>query len=494
MTELPARQGLDATSQDTPHIAIVGGGIAGMSAAYYLQRAAHAAGLEVRTTLIERDVRLGGKIVTERLGEGGQFVVEGGPDSFVAQKPWAVELARELGLGDELIGSNPLPRTTCVLHRGRPHPLPEGTQLIVPTRLLPFARTPLLSPLGKLRVALDLVIPPRAADGDESLAEFIRRRMGAEALDRLAEPLLAGIHNADCERQSLLATFPRFRDMERRHGGLIRGALAARRERERRSSPQSPLAAAPFVTLRGGVGALVEALAPRLEGDVITGCGVRRLEHDPTAARAYRLHLDDGRAIEADAVVMAAPASVAAGLVAPFQPELAAALRAIRFVSTATISLAYPREAIRRPLDGYGVVIPRRERRRINALTVSSDKFRHRAPEGYALVRAFVGGSRTPEALELDDEGLVALARDELRQILGVEGEPVLARVYRWLNANPQYEVGHLERVDRLEALCPPGLHLAGCAYRGVGIPDCVRQGREAAERALALVMGRAAV
>jgi oxygen-dependent protoporphyrinogen oxidase len=490
---------------DAPHIVIVGGGITGLSAAYALQCAARDAGAPVRTTLVERDARLGGKLLTERVETGGgTFVVEGGPDSFLAQKPWAIELARELGLGDELMASNAMPRTTYVLHRGRPRPLPEGTMLIVPTKFMPFALSPLFSPLGKLRMALDLLIPPRRDGADETLAAFIRRRLGREALERLAEPLLAGIHSAECERQSLLATFPRLRELEARHGGLIRGMLAARRTSDQRPTTndqrptavgedgdrssfvvrRSSLAHSPFVTLRGGVQALVDALVARLEGTALTGRGVAALEHDPAAARPYRLRLDDGAALDADAVVLATPAYAAAALLAAFAPALAEALRAIRYVSTGTVTLAYRRADVGNPLDGYGVVIPRGEGRRVNAVTLSSQKFDHRAPADHLLARLFVGGSRTPESLALEDGALTALARDELRAILGIAAEPLFARVYHWQDANPQYDVGHLERVAALEALCPQGLYLAGSAYGGVGIPDCVRQGREAGVRA----------
>ncbi|MEN9934287.1 MAG: hypothetical protein RLZZ387_866, partial [Chloroflexota bacterium] len=447
----------------------------------------------------ERDARLGGKIVTEKVD--GVFVVEGGPDSFVAQKPQAIELARELGLGADLMASNSMPRTTYVLHRGRPKPLPEGTVLIVPTKFMPFALSPLISPLGKLRMALDLVIPARQDTDDETLADFIRRRLGREALDKLAEPLMAGIHSADCERQSVMATFPRFREMERKYGGLIRGMLAGRRKPKSQPSAagaapksgQPSFAGSPFVTLRRGVQSLVDALVARLDGEVLTGRGVTELLHEPTAERPYRVQLDDGRVLEADAVVLATPAYGAAELVAPFHPALAAQLRAIRYVSTGTVTLAYRRAEVGTPLDGYGVVIPRGERRRVNAVTLSSAKFNHRAPDDHLLVRVFVGGSRTPEALALDDAGLLGLAREELRGILGITAEPVFTRVYRWNAANPQYDVGHGERAAAIEALSPEGLYIVGGAYRGVGIPDCVREGREAAERALALVAGKVA-
>ena len=485
---------------DISHVVIVGGGIAGLSAAFYLERAARAAGAPVGYTLVERDDRFGGKIRTDTIAHGaGAFVVEGGPDSFVAQKPWGIQLARDLGLEAQLMGTRPARHSTYVLRQGRPRPMPEGMLLVVPTRALPFALSPLISLGGKLRMALDLLIPPRRDGADETLANFIRRRLGAEALEALAEPLLAGIHSADPERQSILATFPRFRALEAQHGGLIRGMLAARppttdhrppttdhRPPTTDSSRNAQFASSPFVTLRGGVGELVRALLEQLSGRLIAGRGVAALGYDPAATRPYTVRLDDGETLDADAVIMTAPAFAAAGLVAPFQPELAEALRAIRYVTTGTVTLAYRSADLGRPLDGYGLVIPRGEGRRINALTMTSAKFAGRAPDGYTLVRAFVGGSRTPEVAELDDAALLALVRAELRDILGVDTAPQWSRIYRWPLANPQYDVGHLERVAALEAMLPPGLHLAGSAYRGVGIPDCIYGGRAAAEAALA--------
>jgi protoporphyrinogen/coproporphyrinogen III oxidase len=487
---------------DTPHVVIIGGGISGLSAAFYLERAARAAGIQIRYTLVERDDRFGGTIQTDTIAhDDGAFVVEGGPDSFVGQKLWGVQLALDLGLEKQLMSAQPARHSTYVLHKGQPHPLPEGMMLVVPTRLLPFMRSPILSLGGKLRMALDMIIPPRRDDADETLADFIRRRLGQEALDRLAEPLLAGIHSANPERQSIMATFPRFRELEAQHGGLIRGMLAARPRTTDRRPPTadhkeqqssvvgrrpSVVSSSPFVTLRGGVGELVRALLERLSGRLIAGRGVAALGYDPTAAQPYRVRLDDGEALEADAVVVTTPAHAAANLVAPFRPALAGALREIRYVTTGTVTLAYRRADLGKPLDGFGLIIPRGERRRINALTMSSTKFADRAPEGYVLVRAFVGGSRTPDVVGLDDAALLALVRAELGDILGISAAPLWSRIYRWPLANPQYDVGHLGHVDALQALVPPGLYLAGSAYRGVGIPDCVHGGQIAAEAALA--------
>jgi oxygen-dependent protoporphyrinogen oxidase len=364
--------------------------------------------------------------------------------------------------------------------------------LIVPTKLMPFALSPVISPIGKLRMALDLLIPPRRDSADETLADFVRRRLGAEALDKLAEPLLSGIHNAEAERQSLLATFPRLREIEQQHGSLIRGMIAQRRETQdqERSSlilgPSSLVGRSPFVTLKGGIATLAGALVGALDGRLIAGQGVAALDHDPAAARPYRARIDGGETLEADAVILAAPAFAAADMVVPFQPALADGLRRIRYTASGTVSLAYRRSDVGELLDGFGLVIPRAERRRINAVTITSSKFAHRAPADAVLLRVFVGGSRNPDVPGLDDGALLDLARGELRGTLGVRAEPLWSRIYRWPRSNPQYDVGHLDRVGALEALCPAGLYLAGSAYRGVGIPDCARQGREAAEHVLA--------
>lgn len=472
------------------HVVIIGGGITGLSAAFYLQRAARAAGLPLHYTLIERDERLGGKIRTDtiadpRSGATGAFVVEGGPDSFITQKPWAVELTRDLGLAGRLMPVNAAKRPVFALINGRPRPLPSGLMLVVPTKLLPFVFSPLLSPLGKLRMALDLLIPPRRNNADETLAGFIRRRLGAEALDRLAEPILAGIYSADAEQQSILATFPQLRTLETRYGGLVRGMLAQRRAT---LAGRQPAAAdrSPFVTLRGGVGELVGALERSLAGRILTGRQVTAIEHNPYAAPVYTIRLDDGQTLTADVVLLTTPAFVSAALVAPFQPDLSALLKRIRYTSTGTITLAYQKSDIGDPLDGFGLVIPRSAGRQINACTISSLKFAHRAPDDAALVRVFVGGSRRPEAAMLDDEELLALARAELQAILGISAEPLFARIYRWPHSSPQYDLGHIDLIDAIEAACPIGLYVGGSAYRGVGIPDCARQGRELAEKTIA--------
>ena len=490
MSAVATLDDLTSTSS-SPRVAIIGGGITGLSTAFYLERMAKAQGVSVECTLIERSQRLGGKIVTENVEQNGSFVVEGGPDSFVAQKPWGVELARDLGLSDQLMTPNREQQKVYVLLNGKLCAMPDGLQLIIPTKFLPFALSPMISPLGKLRMAMDLFIPPKLDGADETLADFMRRRLGDEALNKIGEPLLSGIHNSAAEQQSLLATFPRFRTMEEKYGSLTRGMLTMRRQRKQ--SPGKPQEApSPFVSLRGGIEELVKALKAQVQCKVLTGCGVADIAHTPDSPEAaYHITLDNGQTIHADAVVVTTPSYIAADLIENIQPALAEGLRCIRHVSTATVSLAYRSTDIGEPLKGFGMVIPRTEKRRINACTMTSLKFAHRAPEDHALIRVFVGGSRTPEMMNLDDAEMLSVVREELRSMLKIDAAPIFTRIYRWLQANPQYDVGHLERVTQLEALCPAGLYLGGNAYRGVGIPDCVKQGKDAAAQAIAHIQKR---
>jgi oxygen-dependent protoporphyrinogen oxidase len=455
-------------------VVIVGGGIAGLATAYRLRQGDPS----LQITLVERDPQLGGKIVT---AEQDGFVIEGGPDSFLAQqKPWGLALARELGLSERLLFTNDDRRNIYLLRRKRLRRMPDGLMLIIPTRFLPFALSSLISLPGKLRMALDLFIPPRRDETDESLGDFIRRRLGQEALDVLAEPMMAGIHVAEAERLSLQATFPRFSAIERKYGSLIRGMLAARKARAKAPPGETSL----FVTLQGGLRELVAALEEALDGvEILTGRSVTGLER---ADGGYSVHLDDGDQRQADSVVLAIPAHPAADLLTPLYPSLADGLRAIRYVSTATVSLGYRREDMPHPLDGFGFVVPASEPCDILACTWTSTKFDHRAPDDTVLLRAFVGGPRGETLVAQDDATIIRTVRAEFRRILGIEAHPTVARVFRWREANPQYDVGHLEHVSALEALCPPGLFLTGSAYRGVGIPDCIRQGTETAAQVCA--------
>jgi oxygen-dependent protoporphyrinogen oxidase len=472
------------STQYETRVAIIGGGIAGLATAYYLQEKARQAGLPLSYNLIESGPSFGGKIVTD---EQDGFVIEGGPDSFITQKPAALRLCRELGLEDRLLGTNDAQRKVYVLDGGRLRPLPDGVMLVVPTRFTPFALSPLISLPGKARMGLDIFIPPRREEGDESLADFIRRRLGQEALDKIAEPLMAGIHVADPERLSLEATFPRFIRLEQKYGSLIKGMLAQKRQRTVQDSNGTGRRASLFMTLRGGLRELVEALVARLEGELLSGTGVVELAR---SADGYHVRLADGGTLVADAVILATPAYAAADLVEPLHPHLAAELRAIRYVSTATVSLGFRHAEFEHPLDGFGFVVSARDGSKLMACTWTSTKFNQRAPGEYVLLRAFVGGPRNQELVELPDEEILQLVREELRQTMGVNAEPVLTRIYRWPGANPQYDVGHLERVDQMEAMAAdlPGLYLTGSAYRGVGLPDCIQQGENAADAVITKV------
>ena len=448
-------------------VAVVGGGISGLAAAWTLRKRG------VPHVLLESGERFGGVVRTER--EQG-FLIEAGPDAMLAQKPEAIALCRELGLGERLIPTDPDRRAVYVLHRGRLHPLPEGMMLAVPTRIAPFLASGLFSWPGKLRMGLDVLLPGKRGDADESIASFLRRRFGQEAVERLGEPLLAGIHAGDPERLSILATFPRFRDLERTHGSLVRGL--------RRAKPPAAAKGAPppagFYSLRRGLSELVEALVGRLDPAALwLRARVCRVE---ATGDGYSLATEAG-AIVAKRVIVAAPGPKIADALASLVPDAARALAAIPFASSATIALGYRREDVAHPLDGYGMVVPAGERLRTTALSFVSSKFPYRAPEGHVLLRGFLGGARDPDAISLRDDEMIEVVKAEMRNVLGLAGEPVLGRVYRWPAGTPQLEVGHLERMRAVEreVASRPGLFLIGAGVRSTGIPDCVADGTRAA-------------
>ncbi len=449
------------------HTVIIGGGITGLATAFHLQRTGG-----VAVTLIESGSRLGGKIASRH--ENG-FLIEGGPDSFIARKPATVELCRALGLQDELIGTSPAEHSTYVLSKGRLHTFPDG--------VVPFLKTGLISWPGKLRMAAEMLIPASHEEGDESLAGFVRRRMGAEALDKMVGPLLAGIYAADPAHLSLQSTFAMLPEMERKYGSVLRGYLVQkwRRRNAKKAAPRkSP---SMFMTLKGGLQILVESLILHL-GTADIRLNTRVLAVMPVGDH-YEILLHDGSHLKADDVVFATPAHVTANMLQDLDPKLAEQLRNIRYVSTATVSLGFRRQDLKRPLDGYGFVVPHQEGRLITACTWSSAKFAGRAPEEYVLVRVFIGGARNEQVAEQDEAILVEIARNELRATMGIDAPPVISRAYRWQKGNPQYEVGHLARISEIERLAAhhPGLHLAGAAYRGAGVPDCVESGIRVASR-----------
>lgn len=469
-------------------VTVVGGGIAGLAAAHRLVELTRERGPMLALTLLEAAPRLGGTIRTQH-ADG--FLLEAGPDSFISEKPWALALAERIGLGERLRRTDDRYRRTYVAHGGRLHPLPEGFLLLAPTRLWPLVASPLFSWRGKLRMALDLVLPRRAADGDESLAGFVTRRLGQEALERVAAPLIAGIYTADPTRLSLRATMPRFLALEREHRSVILGL--ARSATAGETGGASGARWSLFVTLAGGMGELVDTLAARLPvGSVRTACEATAVTRGAGDGR-WQVCLADGRQVAADGVVLAGAAPRMGTLVRELDGELARLLGTVAYASSATVALAYPVAAVRHPLDGFGVVVPRGEGLEALACTFSSVKYPGRAPEGLVLLRVFLGGAVRAAVLERDDEVLARLAHAEMAGLLGIEGDPVLTRVWRHPAAMPQYELGHLDRVAAMEARLTalPGLALAGAAYRGVGLADAVHSGEESAERLLGALTGR---
>lgn len=469
-------------SETTPekHAVIVGGGITGSAAAYYLDRKARASGRPLKITLLEKAPALGGKIVTEQAGD---FLIDGGPDCFVTHKPWAVSLCRELSLDDQLMSTNEAEKKTFVLNNGQLTPLPEGVMLIVPTRFLPFATSPLFSIPGKIRMGMEILIPPRKEDGDETLADFMRRRLGQEALDKLAQPLLSGIYSSDPEHLSLKSSFPRFLELEQEYGSITRGMLAAKRRRAGRKSSGSSSTLSMFVTLKDGLEVLIHKLAERLEHQSIrTGKTVSRITRAPGNRGPYHIELDDQPALEADAVLLTTPAFVSGKLMKDMAPNLAEKLERIRFASTVVATLGFESDQELPDLEGFGFLVPKTEERRINACTWSSQKFDCRAPAGKHLIRCFLGGPGKEHLLDLNDQEVIETVREELAQIVGLQAPPDLTRIYRWIDTHPQYDLGHVDRVKdiRRQAQTHPGLALAGSSYDGIGIPDCVRQAEEA--------------
>jgi oxygen-dependent protoporphyrinogen oxidase len=449
-------------------VVIIGAGISGLAAAWALKKRG------VHPLILERSGRAGGVILTDR-AEG--FVIDGGPDSLLVQKPAAVELCRELGLGDRLFPTRP-PRTAFVLKRGQLVPLPDASFLGLPTRVLPFVRSALFSPGGKLRMATEL-LRARGGDADESIAQFIGRRFGREAVDYLAEPLLAGIHAGDVTQLSVRSLFPRLVALEQSHGSVLRGLAAA---------PHPPTSSqGAFVSLPRGIAELPEALVAALGPETFRfHAQVRQI----SGRGPYKLTLDTDEAIHARVVIVTAPAWAAAQMLASLDTMLGLRCADIPYASTATVAFGLRRDQVRHPLQGSGFVVPRRERKLLMAGTWVSSKWPQRAPEGHVLLRAFVGGATDPGALHRNDLDLARLAFQELSELLGITGDPMLVRVYRWIRATPQYTVGHAERVAVIEERLTryPGMLVTGSGYRGTGIPDCIADAHATAARAAVMI------
>lgn len=465
-------------------VAIVGGGITGLATAHYVEKVAREEGWGLNGVLVEQEPRLGGKLLT--LDEEG-FLVEGGPDSFLTQKPWALHLIRDLGMEHDLL-SSPV-RGISLLHQGRLRSIPQGLVGAVPSRPWALWRASFLSWRGKFRASLEPFIRPRRNGEEESLGAFLRRRLGAEVAQRLAEPFTASIYAGDAQQLSLRDLFPELARWEGEHGSLTRGLRAARA----RSGDAPP--ASPFSSLRKGMASLPQSIASGLRAFTLhQGRRVEGLTCDREAVRPlYRLSLEGGEVITADCVILATPAHSAASLVRSIAPETAQLLEQLSFASTASVSLAFKRESVAHSLSGSGFLVPRAEACPITACTWVSSKWPGRTPAGWVLLRAFVGWMQDSSFMEQENAALVRQVTEALRPLLGIRGEPEQAWVHRWPQAMPQYQVGHLAWADAVEHTLAgyPGLFLTGASYRGIGVPDCIRQAKETAERFRGLMSQR---
>ena len=467
----------------TRRVAVIGGGIAGLAAAHRLVELSRERQQPIELTLLEAGTRVGGAIGTERR-DG--FVLEAGPDSFISEKPWAIKLCERIGFTPRLVGTRDENRRTYVVHNGRLHSLPDGFLLLAPTQFWPLVVTRLFTWPGKLRMAMDLLLPRGPQRSDESLGSFVTRRLGREALERVAQPLVGGIYTADPDDLSLAATMPRFLEMERKFRSIIWAMWTAQRRAPAAGRAMSGARWSLFVSVDDGMQSLIDALTQRLpEGAVRLHTAVSAVRRE----QSWKLTTTGGETLEADAVILATPAHQSARVVSDVDPQLANELRGIPYASSATVSLAYRDDQIPGALDGFGFVVPLVEARSIVACTYSSMKYPGRAPGGHVLMRCFVGGAMQQSLFEQDDETMVGSVRRELRELLGITSDPLLTRIHRHAQAMPQYRVGHLDRMRRIDACLAhhSGLAVAGNAYRGVGIPDCVHTGEMAAEQVLSV-------
>jgi protoporphyrinogen/coproporphyrinogen III oxidase len=454
-----------------PGVVIIGGGISGLSAAYYLAKGG------VPSTIIESRPRLGGVIQTEHI-DG--CTVEAGPDSFLSAKPAALELIRELGLANQVIGSNDFSRKTYVWKRGRLVPLPDGLMMMVPTKIMPLLATPLLSWGTKLRMGLELFHAPQPHQEDQSVAEFIEEHYGAEAVDYLAEPLLSGIYGGNPRELSVTSVLPRFVTLARQYGSLTRGVLAERAKAVRTATTNG--AAAPlFRTLKGGLSQMIDALAASIHWTVEVRQG--KAQTVERAPNGYRIRVE-GDWIEAEHLVIAAEAHNASALVRGVDERLGELLCQVPYSSSMTVAVGFDARDFAEPPQGHGFLVPKKERRRLMACTWVGAKFPFRVPEEKIVARCFLGGMDDPAVLTESDDAVVEAVMEELREIAGIQAQPKFTRVSRWPLSMAQYTVGHPERLKEIEARVAqlPGLHLAGNAYEGIGIPDCIRMGKRAAD------------
>ncbi len=468
-------------SRSPYHVVIVGGGISGLSTAFFVTEEAEKHQLNVQCTIVERDVRWGGKILTNHLPN---LLIEGGPDSFLTSKPWAMELCQTLGLGDQLIPTNAENNQTFSWCRGALRELPQGLLAFRPQRVETLVSGGLLTWRGLLRMGAERFWPKSSAGcSEETLGSFFRRRFGAEAFDSLIEPLVAGIYAGNADELSLEATFPRFKELEQQYGSVIKGMRAAQAKAKEGMAPKkSGSPSSLFITLRNGVGQLIQTLIQRLTDrgvQLMIGSGCREIHASSQKNGKLSLTLDNDTILTADAVVLATPAFQSAKMIQQLQPEASIQLDKIPYASTATISMAYSTEAVKEHIRGFGFVVPRKEQRPLLAGTWTSLKWPYRSQKGETLIRCYLGGRGREHILENDDRKLVQSVRQELQDIVGISTPPGYTEVHRWVQGMPQYVVGHQARVAKIkELLMPwPTLHISGAGLNGIGIPDCIREG-----------------
>lgn len=450
------------TTEQACDVLIIGGGIAGLAAAHALRKNG------VSSLILEQGARAGGKLLTEQV-DG--FTIESGPDAFLMRKPWAYELACDLGLQSQIIHPRRENARTYIVRRGQLYPLPDGFNLIAPSKLMPFLRSPLLSIGGRARALLDWFIPPQSSDDDESVGAFVTRRLGRETADILADSLLGGVFNAPIDSLSLAASFPQFRQLEKNHGSVIRGLMQAART----PKPDSPA----FFSFMGGAQTLVNALTAHLSDVIQTNAGVESLTHTDGV---YRARLVSGQVISAPSVILATPPAVSARLLRDIAPDSSRRLSQIKTTDVGVAALGYKDfDIFPRSLNGFGAVIPSGEKRPIDGMTWASAKWSHRAPDGHALIRVFFGGIHTRRTFELGDAEVLSVIRDEMRHLLGITTPPLITRITRWPSAYPLYEVGHRERITAIESGLPDGIWLTGSALYGVGVPDVIHHAQQTA-------------
>jgi len=457
---------------------IIGGGIAGLAAAYRIQEELVANSTSLQCTVLEGGPKFGGKIATER-NDG--FILERGPDSFISQKPWAIQLCKKIGLSDQLVGTNHKYSKTYVYTGKKLVQMPDGLSLMVPTKFLPFALSPLFSIAGKIRMGMDLLIPAKKSDKDESLASFIRRRLGQEALEKMAEPMLAGIYASNPETMSIKSTFPMFFQTEQKYRSLILGMLA-RKAQSIKPSNNKPSSFSLFMTLKNGLGEMIDGIIDKCPDiSFQENTKVKGLSRE---GNAWQIELENNETLEADAVILASPANISANLLESISGKLSELLKKIKYVSTAAVTVAYKKEGFSHALDGFGFVVPKAEKRKIMACTWTSSKFPERVPEGHVLIRCFIGGALCEDLAEQSEKDLEDMVKIELKEMMGITETPLFCRVFKNQKANVQYQVNHGELIDQVnEQLASlPGMYLSGSAYTGIGIPDCVLNGTRAAE------------